>query len=168
MLIELSKIVNSPVGALDQGKKVGTVKRVIINPDEGKVIALAIQTGLLREMKVASFIDVVEIDNNGVVISSPEQLLDLDDIIRVKELLRVRFDILGLKVVDQRGKFLGFVSDAVIDSQTGNLCRIYVGFLWRNYIFIKKQIINIELNKITVDVEQGNKEKAIKIAKAEA
>lgn len=171
MLIELSKIVNAPVGALDRGEKVGTVKRVIVSPDQGKLIAVLIATsGFPKQAKVISFIDIIEIDRGGVVISSSEQLLDQDEIVRVDELIKKKFNILRLKAVNREEKFLGFISDVIVDSQSGGIMRVYVDFLWRNFVFTKEDIVRIELNKAVFDngPEEVEEEEGIKIAETAA
>jgi len=160
MLIDLSKLNNLPVGSFEAEEKVGKVLRPLLNPDEGRVIGFAVLTReLLPKLKVLSIQDVVDIDRNGLVIRSADSLVDSKEIVRIAEILKKKFDLIGLKTYFKSGEKLGKVSDAVIESQTGDVTRIYVGSLFKSFAFEKSKIFEITWTKVLIKDEKNQKSK---------
>ena len=154
MLIELSKLRGLPVGILDEARRGGDVVRVIFDHEQVKVIGLLIKTGgILSGERVVSLVDVVSIDRSGVVVSSSDDILEKGEIVRVGKILKKKAKLIGLRVYSKDGRFLGFLNDGVVETETGELVRIYVGFLWRKFIFAKARIIEFSEKKVVVDTD---------------
>lgn len=152
MLIEISKLKGLPVGVLDEARKGGNVTRVIFDCKQVKVIGFLVKiSGFFAGEKVISLVDVVSIDQNGVVVRCADAMLARGEIVRIEEILKKNAKLIGLRVYGKDGKFLGFVSDAVVETQTGDLLRIYVSFLWRRYIFPITKIIKFSEKRVIVD-----------------
>lgn len=169
MLIEFSKLKGLSVGVMDEAKKVGEVSRVVFDHTQAKVIGLLVKAGGLmsREM-VVSLADVVSIDVGGVVINSSDDILDKDEIVRVNTILKKNTKLVGLRVYDKENKFLGFVYDGVLETDTGNLMRLYVRYLWRRYIFSSKQIVELNEKRVVVNTDAKIKKTAKVVSVAEA
>lgn len=154
MLIEFSKLSGLPIGMLDEARKGGEVIRVVFDHQQMKVIGFLIKAGgLFSGDKVVSLMDVVSIDRGGVVIGSAEDILAKGEIVRVGKILKKNAKLIGLRVYGKDGKFLGFLNNGVIETQTGDLVRIYVGFLWRKFIFSKSQIVEFSEKKVVIDTD---------------
>jgi len=167
MLIELSKLKGLPVGVLEESRKAGTVSKVIFDHSQAKIIGFLIKTNSFWGLqKVVSLSDVIVIDESGLVINSSEDILEKDEVVRVGALLKKNAKLVGLRVCNKEERFLGFLNDAVIETQTGNLVRIYAGFLWRKFIFSQKQIIKLDEKRIVVDTESKVKDTAKAVARA--
>jgi len=156
MLIELTKLEGMDIGALDEGVKVGVVKSSIIDPEEVCLVGILVRIGtIIQSFKVASFQDVIDIDKTGVVIGSEADLLEKDDIVRIKKLLKFKYSLVGSRVrASGTKKSLGRVADAVIETTTGDVLRVYVSNLFKRRIFERSQIEKITLTEVIVkDIE---------------
>lgn len=171
MLIELSKLEGMSVGALEEGALAGRVWKALVAPDELKVAGLAVQTGRLPVLSwlwpkilVAAFVDVVDIDKNGIAVKSRESLSEPGEIVRLKEILKYKFSLLGLPAVSKSGERLGRVTDALIETDSGKIVRIYVRRLLDSRVFERSQIVKMDYRKVVLEVEGGKKVKARKEA----
>ena len=152
MLIELSKLKGLPVGVMDEARKGGEVSRVIFDYAQIKAIGLLIRPdGIWNREKVVSLSDIVSIDAGGAVIRSGDDIVERGEIVRIDEILKKKSNLIGLRAYNKESSFLGYVYDGVIESQTGDLVRVYVRFLWRKYIFGRSQIIKIDEKKVVFD-----------------
>lgn len=160
MLIELSVLNQLPVGSFDEGGLIGKVIRTIISREDGRVLGFVVKrSGLFGETKIASFDDIISIDRSGVVLRSSESLVEKDEIIRIGEILKERFNLIGLKAVDKNKNNLGRVSDALINTDTGDIMRIYVKKFIKDYVFEHSQIEEITLKNIVLRLERKEKSK---------
>ena len=160
MLLEVSKIKNMPVGAMDEGALIGKVEKVIIQPEEGKIIGFLVMVpGFLAQPKVVSFQDVVSIDAQGLVINSGNNLLDKDEIVRIGELIKTKFSLTGLPAKTKNKKYLGRVRDVVIEANSGDVIRIYVKNLWDEKIFERSMIYKISPTEVILTFDPRKKVK---------
>ena len=158
MLIELSKLQGMAVGAMNERAKIGVVRKIIISPDEGRILGFTVKIGaILPKIKVVSFYDVIDIDANGVVIRASENLINIKDVVRIAELVEKRFSLIGLPVETKTKKSLGRVSDALVESQSGDILRLYVSSMFNRLVFEKSQIEKITLAKVIVKEERESK-----------
>ncbi|MDH4358370.1 MAG: hypothetical protein OEV37_00260 [Candidatus Berkelbacteria bacterium] len=165
MLIELSKLENMPVGALDEVAYVGKVRRAVVNPNEIKLIGLTVWVGtLFPRMYAVSLHDIVDIDKGGVVVNSRENLLGVGEVVRIAEIVKHRFSLIGLKARSRKGQGFGRVQDAVADTTTGEILRIYVKkLLGDSRVFERSQIEKITWRETVLkcEPEEKTKEKVV-------
>jgi uncharacterized protein YrrD len=156
MLIELKKLEGMAVGALDEGVKIGAVRRIVVNPESIKLIGFVIKSGtVLAAIKAVSFLDVVDIDRNGIVIRSRDNLVEVGEVVRIGELVKKRFSLIGLPVKTKGGKSFGRVVDAVVETTTGDILRIYTKYLFHDFVFERSQIQKITLGEVVVKDDSG-------------
>jgi len=148
MLLLSSQIINLPVGSLESQSKVGVIRSIVFDPQNGKVLAFLVQTGgLLSANRALSTIDVAEIDKQGLVIKSQEELVPIEEIIRLKDVLKRKIPILGQVAKTESGRGLGRISDVLIDCQTMAIVKYYLKGLFvgerilpaENVVEIKKE-----------------------------
>lgn len=163
MLIELKSLYDMPIGALSESKAVGTVLSPIIDPQEKKMVALMVETGqFFSRARFVSIEDVVDIDKNGVVVNSEDSLVNQEEIVKLAKLIKAKFSLLNLRVITREGKRIGFLHDALIDSLTGDILRIYVNHFASRRIFERSQIISINQKNVIVKKDlQDIKESAV-------
>lgn len=147
-----SDIIGLPVGALEEKAKIGVVSDVVVNPDNGTILALIIKTGFLRqERKVVDWQDVRVVEKSGVVVGTVEQLIALEEMVRVEQLIKDGFHLVGLPVFTTSGQKIGRVNNFRFDSVTDSLNQLYVrGFWGPNRIIGMSSIVRIELRKVVV------------------
>lgn len=161
MLIELSKFIGMSVGALDEGALIGRIRRVLLDPDQGKITGFLIkEKGLFTKPKVLSMIDVIDIERTVMVINSRESLVSRNEIVRIAKILEYKFNLIGLPARTREGQMLGRVTDVVVESQTGEIVRLYTHFLLQHRVFERSRIDEITWQEIFLITDNRKKIKA--------
>jgi len=117
-----------PVVSLDEGKEIGRVRALVINPNTAEVAALLVQHGgFFSEQKVIPYPRVVSAGNNALTIQkagSAEKLTSLPQIINlVKENVQLK----GARVITEGGTALGVVEEFFVDPATGKITAFEIG-----------------------------------------
>jgi sporulation protein YlmC with PRC-barrel domain len=157
-----SELIKKPVLVRDaitrgEGAMVGFVESLIIRPDDGVLVGITIREGFgKRNLKTLSAKDILGISSEFYLVPSYDSLGDLDEIVRLKEIIDRGVPIVGNKVYTQSGAFLGKVFDYTLDLTSFKISRLYVrptllAGLARQYIIDYKSIISIEKDKIVVE-----------------
>ena len=140
-----------------EGALVGLVQSLIINPDNGELAGLIVREGFgKKNLKTLAAKDILGISSEFYLVPNYESLGDMDEIVRLKEILDRDINVTGNKVYTAGGTYLGKVFDYTIDLTHFMISRIYVrsfvlGALGKQHIIGYKQIISIEKDRITVD-----------------
>lgn len=119
MLLLGSRLIGTPVMSLQTGSKLALLSSAIINPANLHILAYQLDGPLLTEQP--SFLrtaDIREYGRIGVIIDSSDELIGLDDVLKVKELYDLRFALINLPVYDDQGSKLGKVSDYTLDVES--------------------------------------------------
>lgn len=134
----------------------GSLKEVLINPDDGKAIGIMIYLASRRKNMVANTSSVVGFGMDFVMIESVDSISPPDEIIRIKEVLDKEIFILKSSVYSEDGHYLGKVYDYSVNLLAMKLSRIYVKKKYvlnpfpRSSIISENDIIKIEKGKIIV------------------
>ena len=181
MLVIGSTMIGNSVLSLHIGGAIGTTKEAIIDPENLNIIAYTVDGPAIKnDPEVGNILDVNdvrELGPEGLIINSTDVLVNREDIIRVDEVMKLNFGLVGLKVVTQKGKKIGKVVDYTFDSNSFMVYQLIVqrpvGFASLNdpHLTINRsQIVEIDDYKITIkhDKEQVKVvEKKKKIEKEE-
>jgi len=157
-----SELVKKPVlvkSAIQNGEGalVGFVEDLIINPDSGELAGLLVREGFgKKQLKTLGAKDVLGISTDFYLISNYTDLGEIDEIVRLKQIMDKETKIVGNKVYTFSGTYLGRVFDYTVDLHSFVISRIYVGgktlgAFGKQYIIGYAQIISIEKDRITVD-----------------
>lgn len=116
MLVLGSQLLNAPVMSLQTGAQLGRFGAALVNPANLQIMAYTVEGALLVDNP--TFIrtaDIREYGRLGAIIDSNDDLIGLEDVIRIKELYDLKFNPLGLPVYDQHNRKLGKVEDVTVD-----------------------------------------------------
>lgn len=157
MFILASHLSNLPIIALQNSAIVANVGDLIIDPTKLELMALyAKQPGWRGQEAVLMVRDIREIAREGLVVDSLEDIEDVSEIVRLKELVEHPFKLMGIKVASESGSNLGHVEDASIDTETYQVDKLYVrpsllrNFLLNNLVINRKQIVSVTDKEIVV------------------
>lgn len=151
MLVELLTLDKMPVGALEEAEMVGKIKRLVVDPEEQKLIGFLVKTGgYFSKSYAVSMADVVDVDKNGLVINSRESLVERNEIVRLADILDKKFSLIGLPVRAKSGEKIGRVENAVVDTQTGDILRVYTSSFAKRRIFERSQIERMTFLEVVV------------------
>jgi uncharacterized protein YrrD len=108
--------------SLDEGREIGHIRNLVINPQTSEVAAIIVQRrGLFGEQKVIPYARVVSVGNNALTVqkmANAERITSLPQILGlVKEDVRLK----GVRVISEGGAALGHVEELYVDTTTGKI-----------------------------------------------
>ena len=117
MLLPSTRFIDTPVMSLQTGSELGRTIKPIINPRELSIVAFELHgINLDYDPSLLRINDIREIGPMGMIIDSSDELISVNDVIKIKEVYELNFELVGLKVIDDKkrnvGKVTGFTLDA--------------------------------------------------------
>lgn len=128
MLIRSTRLIDFPILSLHIGGRIAKVVAPIVDPHELKIIAYRVDGPLVgREVgDILPLSSIREVSPIGFIVDSSDELVDAEDIVRVREVLALHFDLIGLKVISRKGTKLGKVIDYTVDAESGLVQQLIV------------------------------------------
>lgn len=128
MLINSSRLKGCPILSLHVGGQIARVTDLIIDPDNLHLIAVRVE-GPMVEPEEGSLLvmdSVREFSRAGMIVDSNDEFVRGEDIVWVQKVLKLNFDLIGLKVVTKKGVKLGKVEDFVLQSSSWDVQQLIV------------------------------------------
>lgn len=161
MLVSATKLLGTPILSLEIGGAIGQIADVIIDPDTLKAIAFRLNGGIVPRSG-ANYLDVSSIREYsayGMVIDTADELISPDDVVKLSDVLRLNFSLIGLKVESKRHHKLGKVIDYTVTSDDFTVQQIVVkrpaikSFVDSELVIHRREIVEITDYKIIVKDE---------------
>ena len=156
MLKSAKSFLNTPVVSLYNSTKIGSLLDFVVEPNTGKIIGIvAAQSGIFKKKAmVISATDIREISKKVLIVDSEDVLVSQEEIIKIDEILKSGIKILDNKVFTEGGKYLGRVSDFLID-EFFYISKIQVrpslvNVLETEIIILRESILKVTKDKIVV------------------
>ena len=112
MLILNSKLEKTPVMGLQTGSQLALIGAPIIDPANLQILAYSLDNNSYSNDQMYLRIDEIrELSRIGFIVDSGEDFITTSDVIKIKEILDLNFQIIGMKVVDEKGNLVGKVVD---------------------------------------------------------
>lgn len=112
MLLVGSELIDIPIMSLQTGVELARTTGPVINPHKFTVAAYEVDGPTLDTVPSLLLVgDIRELGDIGMIIDSSDEFVGTDDVIKVKELYELSFELIGKLVVDQKGEKLGKVID---------------------------------------------------------
>jgi len=151
MFIEAKKLIGLPVAAQDVQAKIGAIRQIIVNPDNGNLLGFLVSAGgpaswrIFAPQKVLSVNDIREWDSKAIITESIDNLVEASEIIRIKEILDKKIILLGMRAKTESGQGLGIVEDLLIDTDNQCVEKYYLkDLLGDARIFPSNKVIKID------------------------
>lgn len=126
-MLQLSDaLINKPVMSLQTGAPVGTTLGVIINPNNLKIEGFYCQDRFDKKPMILLAQEIRDILPQGLVVNDHHALSEPEDLIRLKEVINLNFELLGKPVHTVSKERIGKVGDFAADSETLHIQKIYV------------------------------------------
>lgn len=176
MLISSTKFIGCPVLSLHVGGQIAQVTELIIDPRSLKLIAVRVEGPMIRDDvgDILPIESVREFSKAGIIIDSTDDLAQDDDIVKIKEVLKLNFNLKGLKVITRKKAKLGKVSDYILRSDTWEAYQLIVqrplvkSLLDPELIISRSQIVEVDDYQIIVkDEHDRQKAKTVSPTPAE-
>ncbi len=126
-MLQLSaSLLKRSVLSLRTGSPVATVKAPIINPNNLKIEGFYCEDRFSKKHVVLLYQDIRDILPQGFVVNDHDALVEAEDLVRLKEIMELNFDLIGKQVVTVDKQKVGKVSDYATDTTTMFVQKIYV------------------------------------------
>jgi uncharacterized protein YrrD len=126
-MLQLSaSLLNKSVLSLRTGSAVASITGVIINPDNLKVEGFYCQDRFNKKELVLLPQDIRDIMPKGYVINDHDVLTEASELVRLKKVMEMNFELIGKQVVTVDKQKVGKVSDFATEMGTMYVQKIYV------------------------------------------
>ncbi len=157
MLLLAEKLQSAPVMSLQTGAEIARAEEAIIDPGVLDVVAYRVSGSRLEHNETILLTrDIREVGAIGLIIDSADELVALDEILKIKELTKLHFELIGLNVIDDLKHKLGKIYDYTVDPFTFTIHQIHVkrpllkSLQTSDLIISRKQIIEVNNESIIV------------------
>ncbi len=173
MLRLYSTLENIPVLSLRTGGVIATTNKIILNPDNLKIEGWHTSDRFSKTNLILVASDVREIIEKGIAVNDHEVLTPQEDLVRLKPVLEIGFELNGKTVETEAGKKIGKVVDFAIETKGLMVSKLYVGqSLIKNFAggvlsIDRSHIVEITSKRIIID-EPAEKAKVQSVMPAPA
>ena len=147
-----TKVLSLRVGGL-----IGYALEPIINPNNLHIEGWYVEDSQNKEILILLSQDIRDILPQGIAVDDHEVLSDPEDLVRLKDLLKMEFQLSGMKVQSVSGKHFGKVTDYAFETTSFYVQKIYAtqaimrNFSGGNISIDRSQIVEITNKRIIID-----------------
>lgn len=127
MLRKVGEYSGMSVVSLRSSSSVALINDPIIQPSGLKIVGFYVVQTNLRQEKILHIDDVRKVRLDAVLIDDLEDLVDAEDLVRLKQVISLNYQLIDKRVYSESGKRLGKVVDFAIDETSWEIQKIYVG-----------------------------------------
>jgi len=114
------KFISMPIISLKEGQQIGFIRNLVIDPRSKSVAAFVVDPkGFFKEQRIIPFNRVTSIGENAITVSTESQVEKATNLPDILELLKEKAAVIGIKVITEAGKTLGFIEEFYIDPEDG-------------------------------------------------
>lgn len=126
MLITIDSLIRVPVMSLQTGAQLAETTSAIVDPRHLTITAFYVEgSNLDHSPSILHPTDIRELSDIGMIIDNATKLMSLEGLVRLKEVIDFKFELNGLKVVDEHGRKLGKVSGYSVDTMNYTIMQVY-------------------------------------------
>jgi len=116
------QILGFPVIEISSGNQLGTVAGIVVNPDLGKVECLLLdRANWFSEMRALTYEAVLGVGEFAVTILNGSDVFSVSSKAELVSILDKNIQVVKAGVMTRSGKFIGTVSEYVVDDQSGKI-----------------------------------------------
>lgn len=152
----ISQLIGAKIILFQERARIGEVIDLLIDPKDGAFVGLEIIEERENKYKYIPPSEIKGLGQGFVMVKDLNSLSEEEDVIKIKEVLSCRPEIIKSKVYSEDGEFIGRVVDATINFKLSALEKIYVTpkmsikFFSENLVISAKQIVEIKKREIIV------------------
>lgn len=126
MLQLSSSLINKPVLSLRTGSQIATAIAPIFNPNNLKIEGFYCQDVFDKRELILLYQDIRDIMPKGYVVNDHDVLVDAEDLVRLKDVIELNYELIGKHVETISKEKVGKVSDFATEMETMFVQKIYV------------------------------------------
>ncbi|MCA9325102.1 hypothetical protein KDA23_03505 [Candidatus Saccharibacteria bacterium] len=150
-MLQLSDfLVNRQVLSLRAGSPVAIAQQPIINPNNLTVEGFYCVELAEKKPLILLCQDIREILRDGFVVDDVERLVETNDLVRLKDVIELRFELIGKPVVTVDKEKVGKISDYAVETNTMSIQKLYAAqSILRNFTGGSLSIDRNQVQEIT-------------------
>lgn len=126
-MLQLSaNLINKSVLSLRTGAPIATVTAAIFNPNNLKIEGFYCQDNFDKRELILLYQDIRDIMPKGYVVNDHDVLVEAEDLVRLKDVIDLNFELIGKPVETISKQKVGKVSDYATEMETMFVQKIYV------------------------------------------
>ena len=117
MILEASKLIGFRILSLRSGGVISTIESIIVDPNDLKILGfflnkntVSFDSGAILDVR-----SIREFSHLGMIIDSDEELLNVGDVVKIDEMVKLNFQPINFKVKTQNKANIGTVMDYTVD-----------------------------------------------------
>ena len=161
MLTYNSKLIGTPILSVQASGAIASIAATVVNPDNLKILAFKLQGPIVNAANnILDVKSVREYSPLGLVIDDNDELIGPEDVVKIKEVLDLNFDLIGLKVETKKGSKLGKIIDFSLTSEDFTIQQIIVkrptikSFMDPELTIHRREIVEVTDYKVIVKDEE--------------
>jgi sporulation protein YlmC with PRC-barrel domain len=150
-MLQLSaNLLNKSVLSLRTGTPIATIIGPIINPNNLKIEGFYCEDRFDKKELILVYQDIRDMLPQGYVVNDHDVLVEASELVRLKDVLSLRFELIGKPVVTVAGQKVGKVSDYATETETMFVQKVYVAqSLLKSFTGGSLSIDRTQINEIT-------------------
>ncbi len=150
-MLQLSAtLINKPVLSLRAGSPVATANSTLINPDVLKIEGFYCSDGYNNHQLILLFQDIREIIDKGYIVNDHDVLVEPEELVRLKDIIKINYDLIGKPVYTTSKEKVGKVSDYAVEAETMFIQKLYVSqSLLKNFTGGTLSIDRSQIHEVT-------------------
>lgn len=150
-MLQLSAaLLNKSVMSLRTGQPIAAVTAAIFNPNNLKIEGFYCQDRFNKRELILLYQDIREVLPIGYVVNDHEVLVEPDELVRLKDVLELNYEIIGKPVQTISKEKVGKVSDFATETETMFVQKLYVSqSIFKSFTGGSLSIDRTQINEIT-------------------
>lgn len=125
-MLQLSNaILNVPVMSLRAGSLIATARQPIINPNNLKIEGFYCDDAFENKQLILLCQDIRDIVHGGFLIDDHEKLVEASELVRLKDIIDLHFEILGKTIETTSKEKVGRVGDYAVETNSMYIQKLY-------------------------------------------
>lgn len=161
MLVYHSRLIGTPVLSVQAGGAVAKLSDPIVNPDNLKILGFFLAGPMVDATNnILDASSIREYSNYGAVVDNADEFVSREDVVKIKKILALNFDLIGLRVETKKGTHLGKIIDFTATSDNFAIQQIIVkrptfkSFIDPELTIHRREIVEITDDKVIVKDEE--------------
>lgn len=156
MLRLSTSYINRSILSLRTGGHIGIAKSPIINPNNLKIEGWYADDAYEKGEFILPAQEIRDLITKGLVVNDHDALTHPEDMVRLTEIINLKFNLIGKTVSTESGKKLGKISDYAVNDENYYVQKLYInpsilhGLTQEQLLIDRSQIIEITDKKIIV------------------
>ncbi|MEX0748902.1 MAG: hypothetical protein WD467_02605 [Candidatus Saccharimonadales bacterium] len=154
MLKRSDQLQDITVASLHTGRDIDVVGAIVLNPFDLSVAGFHLTEDPGKILLVS---DIREIGAGQFIVDSSDVIAEEGDLLRLKDVLKLNYQLVGKQVRSKSGQKLGHVKDYVIDDVSWKVQKLHVKQpIWKSLteatlIIDRRQVIEVNDHSVTVE-----------------